>query len=88
MMRGIALCALAISAAAPVFAEETKGTSPPWSMADEYYDADEMAEARDHVQAHHGATRQVSVMADRLNSSRRMRATRSSGMAMPGMAAM
>ena len=66
MMRGMALCALAISVAAPVFAEAAEGTSPPWSMADEYYNADEMAEARHHVQTHHGATRQVSVMADRL----------------------
>ena len=66
MMRGTALCALAISVVAPIFAEETEGAAPPWSMADEYFNAGEMAEARHHVQAHHGAARQVSVMADRL----------------------
>ncbi|MBU2606026.1 MAG: copper resistance protein B [Alphaproteobacteria bacterium] len=66
MMRGIALCALAISVAAPIFAEDTEGAAPPWSMADEYYDADEMVEARHHVQMHHGATREFYVMADRL----------------------
>jgi copper resistance protein B len=35
-------------------------------MADEYYNADEMVEARHNVQMHHGATREFYVMADRL----------------------
>lgn len=63
MSRSAALCALAGLLALPVLAEES---SPPWSMADAYYDADEMAEARHHVLSHHGDTRQFYVMADRL----------------------
>lgn len=63
MIRAVVLFACAVSSAAPVFAEEA---SPPWSMADQYYDSDEMAEARHHVLMHHGATRQFYVMADRL----------------------
>ncbi|MEH6808874.1 MAG: copper resistance protein B [Hyphomonas oceanitis] len=63
MIRTLALFIFAVSASAPVFAEET---SPPWSMADQYFDADEMAHARHHVLDHHGDTRQFYVMADRL----------------------
>ena len=63
MIRAVVLFACAVSSAAPVFAEEA---SPPWSMADQYYDSDEMAEARHHVLMHHGATRQFYAMADRL----------------------
>ncbi|KCZ88319.1 copper resistance protein B [Hyphomonas johnsonii] len=63
MIRSIALFALAGLVSFPVVAEET---GPPWSMADAYHDADEMAAVRKAMLMHHGAMRQVSVMADRL----------------------
>jgi copper resistance protein B len=63
MIRTAALIFAAVFIAAPVFAEET---APPWSMADDYFDAGEMAAARHHILEHHGDTRQFYVMADRL----------------------
>ncbi|WP_341197750.1 copper resistance protein B [Hyphomonas chukchiensis] len=63
MIRAAAFLALAVSFVAPVQAEET---ALPWSMADQYFDAGEMAAARHHIFSHHGATRQLSIMADRL----------------------
>ena len=43
-------------------------TAPPWSMADEYWGADEMAAARRAVQADAGAQRNVFLTADRLEA--------------------
>ncbi len=63
MIRSVATILMALSVAAPALAE---ASSPPWSMADAYFDADEMAAARHHVLDHHGATRQLYVMTDRL----------------------
>ena len=64
MIRPAAFLALAVTTlAVPVSAEEA---APPWSMADAYYDAGEMAAARHHILEHHGDTRQFNVMADRL----------------------
>ena len=63
MMRAAMFLALAVSFVTPAQAEQA---APPWSMADQYSDAGEMAEARHHILNHHGATRQLSVMADRL----------------------
>ena len=40
--------------------------SKPWSQADRYYDPDEMAAARHHVQEHHGGTTSYLIEADRL----------------------
>lgn len=63
MIRSVAIFLMALSIAAPALAEVS---SPPWSMADAYFDADEMAAARHHALAHHGDTGQFYVMADRL----------------------
>ena len=45
---------------------KTHDAPPPWSMADEYWGADEMADARQAMQADAGAQKNVFVMADRL----------------------
>lgn len=44
----------------------THEASPPWSMADEYWGADEMAAARRAVQAEAGGQKNLFLMADRL----------------------
>jgi copper resistance protein B len=63
MIRSAMFLAFAVSAVTHAQAEEA---APPWSMADQYFDADEMAEGRHHILNHHGAMRQLSVMVDRL----------------------
>ncbi|GHB05479.1 hypothetical protein GCM10009069_29850 [Algimonas arctica] len=50
--------------ALPAFADDTD--NPPWSMADKYWGAEEMAKARDHVQKNNGATPNYMIMGDRL----------------------
>ena len=45
--------------------KKSHDASPPWSMADEYWGADEMAAARRAVQADAGAQKNIFLMADR-----------------------
>lgn len=56
------LSASALAFAGPVFAQESEA---PWSMADEYWGAEEMAEAREKVLAANGAQKNLMLMAER-----------------------
>ncbi len=63
--------AAALVVAAPAFAqhhaedEAAPSEDAPWSQADAYFDPDEMAASRAHVQHHHGSENTLMVMADR-----------------------
>lgn len=64
------LCALValsliISTNAIAQDDETQNPSPPWYMADQYWDKDEMAASRRAVQAANGGQMNVFLMADR-----------------------
>jgi copper resistance protein B len=63
LIRSVILLALTTSLGLHAAAEDS---APPWSMGDVYYDPDDMAAARHHVLEHHGAARQLYVVADRL----------------------
>ena len=69
MRQRIILTALGLFALTvqPAFGQET-GTTPPWSQADQYYGADEMAAARKTVQAGSGHQSDWYVQADRFET--------------------
>ncbi len=47
---------------------DAEESTPPWSQADTYWGAEEMAKSRAEVQASHGATPHLFAMADRLET--------------------
>lgn len=62
------LLALSLLIATPAVAQDDEAkenSSPPWSMADQYWGADKMAKSRRAVQAANGAQTNYFVMADR-----------------------
>lgn len=66
MIRFASLTAALTLLASPALAQDDgERDTPPWSQADEYYDKDEMAAARDAVLQGHGAGVHSFVMADR-----------------------
>jgi len=68
-LKHAALFAFSTFAMLPGFAiaqDDEQNDSPPWSMADEYWGAEEMATSREAVQAANGAQSNYFVMADRL----------------------
>jgi len=61
------LTALILSLAPVALADETKEeTAPPWSMADKYWGAEEMAKSRESVQAANGDQKNIMIMGERL----------------------
>ena len=64
LSRPLALGLMLACTAAPALAEDDQ-TTPPWSMADEYYGEEAMARSRDAVLAANGAQSHSMIMADR-----------------------
>jgi copper resistance protein B len=71
LLKTSALTAFALSTfITPAFADEAEKAdeiiTPPWSMADKYWGAEEMAKAREQVQSKNGAMPGYMIMGDRL----------------------
>jgi len=64
LSRTLALGLMLACAAAPALAQDDQ-TTPPWSMADQYYGEEAMARSRDAVRAANGAQSNSMIMADR-----------------------
>lgn len=59
---------MALSASAYAEDGQTRSGGKPWSQADRYYGAGAMDESRQEVQASHGGSKQLFLMADRLET--------------------